>query len=112
MVKVSVMYPNTAGARFDHTYYRDKHMPLLKARMGDSCLYYTVDKGLAGGEPVLLGTRARVNQFAALSRQRLGAGGILAVNVRIGQDGLDAGDLAAQRLDLGLGLGNVALERG
>jgi len=51
MVKVSVMYPNTAGARFDHTYYRDKHMPLLKARMGDSCLYYTVDKGLAGGEP-------------------------------------------------------------
>ena len=51
MVKVSVMYPNTAGARFDHTYYRDKHMPLVKARMGDSCLYYTVDKGLAGGEP-------------------------------------------------------------
>jgi uncharacterized protein (TIGR02118 family) len=39
MVKVSVMYPNTAGARVDHTYYRDKHMPL--ARMGDSCLYYT-----------------------------------------------------------------------
>ena len=29
MIKVSVMYPNTAGARFDHTYYRDKHMPLV-----------------------------------------------------------------------------------
>src|ERR1044071_6356521 len=51
MIKVSVMYPNTAGARFDHAYYRDKHMPLLKARMGDACLYYTVDKGLAGGAP-------------------------------------------------------------
>ncbi len=50
MVKVSVMYPNTAGARFDHEYYRDRHMPLLKARMGDACRYYTVDKGLAGGE--------------------------------------------------------------
>src|ERR1700757_3957703 len=51
MVKVSVMYPNTAGARFDHTYYRDKHMPLVKARMGDTCRYYTVDKGIAGGAP-------------------------------------------------------------
>lgn len=51
MIKVSVMYPNTAGARFDHPYYRDKHMPLLKDRMGDACLYYTVDKGIAGGAP-------------------------------------------------------------
>lgn len=51
MIKVSVMYPNTPGARFDHVYYRDQHMPLLKARMGDSCKYYTVDKGLAGGTP-------------------------------------------------------------
>ena len=26
MIKVSVMYPNTPGARFNHEYYRDKHM--------------------------------------------------------------------------------------
>ena len=51
MIKVSVMYPNKPGARFDHEYYRDKHMPLVKARMGDHCKYYTVDKGLAGGGP-------------------------------------------------------------
>jgi len=51
MIKVSVMYPNAPGARFDHEYYRDKHMPLVKSRMGDSCKYYTVDKGLAGGAP-------------------------------------------------------------
>ena len=51
MIKVSVMYTNKPGARFDHTYYRDKHMPLVKARMGDSCKFYTVDKGLAGGQP-------------------------------------------------------------
>jgi uncharacterized protein (TIGR02118 family) len=51
MIKVSVMYPNTPGARFDHEYYRDKHMPLVKARMGDACKSYTVDKGLAGGAP-------------------------------------------------------------
>jgi uncharacterized protein (TIGR02118 family) len=51
MIKVSVMYPNTPGARFDHVYYRDKHMPLLKSLMGDSCKSYTVDRGLAGGSP-------------------------------------------------------------
>src|SRR5262245_25848555 len=51
MIKVSVMYPNTPGGRFDHDYYRDKHMPLVKARMGDACKSYTVDKGLAGGAP-------------------------------------------------------------
>jgi len=51
MIKVSVMYPNKPGARFDHTYYRDKHMPLIKAKMGASCKYYTIDKGLAGGTP-------------------------------------------------------------
>jgi uncharacterized protein (TIGR02118 family) len=48
MIKVSVMYPQRAGARFDHEYYRDKHMPLVKKRMGDKCKHYTVDKGVAG----------------------------------------------------------------
>ena len=51
MVKVSVMYPNTPGARFDHAYYRDTHMPLVKQRMGDACRRYTVDRGIGGGEP-------------------------------------------------------------
>ncbi len=51
MIKVSVMYPNTPGARFDHAYYRDKHMPLVKSRMGEACKFYTVDRGLAGGTP-------------------------------------------------------------
>ena len=62
MIKVSVMYPNSPGARFDHEYYRDKHMPLLKARMGSSCKYYTVDKGLAGGTPH--GLRRTSGRFA------------------------------------------------
>ena len=51
MIKVSVMYPNSPGKRFDHDYYRDKHMPLVKARMGAALKFYTVDKGLAGGAP-------------------------------------------------------------
>jgi uncharacterized protein (TIGR02118 family) len=51
MIKVSVMYPTTTGARFDHDYYRDKHMPLVQRRMGDACQHYSIDRGLAGGTP-------------------------------------------------------------
>ena len=51
MIKVSVFYPNKPGARFDHSYYANKHMPMVKSRMGDSCKYYTVDKGLRRGHP-------------------------------------------------------------
>jgi uncharacterized protein (TIGR02118 family) len=48
MVKASVMYLYSPGARFDHEYYRDKHMPMVKARMGAACKSYTIEKGLAG----------------------------------------------------------------
>jgi uncharacterized protein (TIGR02118 family) len=51
MIKVSVMYPYAAGARFDHTYYRERHMPMMKQRLGAACLYYTVENGIAGGTP-------------------------------------------------------------
>src|SRR5262249_44945692 len=51
MIKVSVMYPNSPGVRFDHAYYRDKHLPLIKSRMGAGLEYYTIDRGLAGAEP-------------------------------------------------------------
>lgn len=51
MIKVTVMYPNTPGVRFDHAYYRDKHMPLVKARMGDHCRSYAIDRGMAGFPP-------------------------------------------------------------
>ena len=49
MSKISVMYPNPPGARFDHAYYSNHHMPLVKSLMGEYCSHYTVDKGLAGG---------------------------------------------------------------
>ncbi len=51
MMKISVMYPNTPGVTFNHDYYRDKHMPMVKARMGSHLKSYTVDKGVAGGAP-------------------------------------------------------------
>src|SRR5262245_6399278 len=48
MIKVSVIYPGRPGAKFDHAYYRDQHLPLIKRRMGDALRYYTIDKGLSG----------------------------------------------------------------
>ena len=51
MIKVSVIYPNGPGVRFDHEYYRDKHLPLIKSRMGAGLKYYTIDKGLSGKSP-------------------------------------------------------------
>jgi uncharacterized protein (TIGR02118 family) len=54
MIKITVMYANAPGARFDHDYYRDRHMPLVKKLMGANCRYYTIDRGIAGapGEPL------------------------------------------------------------
>jgi uncharacterized protein (TIGR02118 family) len=51
MIKDTVMYPYTAGARFDHAYYREIHMPMVKRHLGAACLYYTVDKGISGRAP-------------------------------------------------------------
>ena len=51
MIKVSVIYPNSPGVQFDHDYYREKHLPLIKSRMGAGLKYYTIDKGLSGAKP-------------------------------------------------------------
>lgn len=51
MIKISILYPNTPGSRFDHDYYRDQHMPMVKRLMGDACLSFGIDRGLAGGTP-------------------------------------------------------------
>ena len=33
MIKLNVMYPYSEGARFDHAYYCDKHMPMVAQKM-------------------------------------------------------------------------------
>lgn len=50
MIKVSVLYPAKSDARFNHDYYRDHHMPFVKQSLGGACLYYTIDRGIAGGD--------------------------------------------------------------
>jgi uncharacterized protein (TIGR02118 family) len=49
MIKVSVMYPQSPGTRFDHDYYRDNHLPLIQHNMGAGLKYYTIDRELPGG---------------------------------------------------------------
>lgn len=51
MIKVSVMYPHSPGTRFDHDYYRDEHLPLIKRSMGAGLRYYAIDRELASPAP-------------------------------------------------------------
>jgi len=51
MIKMSVYYPADGGSKFDHDYYRGHHLPLIQERLGDACLRYEIEKGLAGGQP-------------------------------------------------------------
>ena len=60
MIKVSVMSPSKPRMRFDHDYYRTKHLPLIKSRMGAAFKYYTIDKGIADGEGKPLGAYVAV----------------------------------------------------
>ena len=50
MIKVSVFYPNSAGAKFDMSYYTTKHMPMVK-RLVAACKSIAAEQGLGGGAP-------------------------------------------------------------
>ncbi len=50
MFRVSVMYPNQEGVRFDIHYYRTKHMELVKNLLKPfGLIKVEVDRGLSGG---------------------------------------------------------------
>ena len=51
MIKVSVMYPNSAEANFDIDYYCNSHMAMVGTLLGDVLKGSNVDHGLAGGAP-------------------------------------------------------------
>ena len=46
MIRLSVLYPATEGATFDHDYYRDKHVPLAVKTWGLERA--DIDKGIDG----------------------------------------------------------------
>jgi uncharacterized protein (TIGR02118 family) len=53
MVKISILYPNEPGSRFDFRYYTEKHMPrsieLLEAHPGFRGV--SVERGVGGAVP-------------------------------------------------------------
>ena len=51
MIKVTLLYPNGEGKKFDIDYYANKHMPLVKSLLGESVKIIAIDKGLANGVP-------------------------------------------------------------
>jgi len=46
MMRMSVFYPTTEGATFDHDYYRDQHVPLAVKTWGVE--KFEIDKGVNG----------------------------------------------------------------
>lgn len=52
MIRVAVLYPNKAGAKFDHQYYATSHMPMVKKKLSSFGLIKAeIDTGLGGGAP-------------------------------------------------------------
>ena len=51
MIKVSVLYPNGDGKKFDMDYYCNQHVALIGTLLGDSVKGATIEKGLGGAVP-------------------------------------------------------------
>lgn len=50
MIRVSVLYPQREGAKFDYDYYAQKHIPFLREKLEPHGMVSAeIDKGIAGG---------------------------------------------------------------
>jgi uncharacterized protein (TIGR02118 family) len=51
MIKISVFYPNSSGAKFDMNYYVSKHLPMVQRTLGNALKGVAAEQGIAGGQP-------------------------------------------------------------
>ena len=52
MIRVTILYPNKPGGKFDHDYYANQHMKMVKEKLEPMGLIKSeVDKGIGGGAP-------------------------------------------------------------
>jgi len=51
MIKVSVLYPNTEGSKFDMDYYCRSHIPMVREKLGAACKGAAVEHGMSGATP-------------------------------------------------------------
>src|ERR1700712_2990380 len=49
MIKFTVLYPYSEGSRFDHDYYKAKHVPMAQEKM--SSVRYEIERGVSGPAP-------------------------------------------------------------
>jgi len=74
MIKVSVLYPNTAGSRFDMDYYLNKHIPMVRAKVGAALKGVAVDQGLGSVPPGTPPAYLAVGHLLFDSLEAFGAG--------------------------------------
>ena len=70
MIRLSVLYPETEGATFDHDYYREKHVPLVVEKWGLSGA--EIDRGVDG--PYVAAVHFKFESLDALNAARGGPG--------------------------------------
>jgi len=51
MIKLTVMYPNSADLKFDKEYYTTKHSQLLSELLGDAIKASDINIGISGASP-------------------------------------------------------------
>jgi len=51
MIRVSILYPNTAGSRFNLDYYLNTHLPMTEKLLAPQLKSMVVEHGIAGTAP-------------------------------------------------------------
>ena len=76
MIRLSVFYPTTEGAKFDHDYYRTSHVPLCVKTWGLAGA--EIDKGMDG--PYVAAVHFRFDSMEAMQKamQAEGTGAVMA----------------------------------
>ena len=76
MIRLSVFYPTTEGATFDHDYYREKHVPLACSSWGlDGA---EIDRGLDGPYVAAVHFKFASQDALAAAMASEGTGAVLA----------------------------------
>ena len=70
MIRMSVLYPTSEGAVFDHDYYRDQHIPLALRTWGLERA--EIDKGIEG--PYAAAVHFRFDSLEAMTAALSGEG--------------------------------------
>ena len=76
MIKVSVLYPNNEGSKFDMSYYCNTHIPMVQEKLGKACKGVAVEQGVSGATP---GSRPA---FVAMGHLYFELGGRLSSGLR------------------------------